>query len=131
MPKAITETLGLSVTRPCHDLFAFESRVVQCLGVIKDFVVNLAQLPMKSVMMDVVVTDIPPKFGVFLSRSWEKRVGGSLQMDLSYATIPIFGGVWKLNLGVRTITLTKISNYTCKITHKGDWIWSRTLICIE
>ena len=42
--------------------------------------------------MDVVVADIEPKFGMLLSRSWAKRVGGTLQMDLSYATIPIFGG---------------------------------------
>ena len=47
---------------------------------------------MKSVIMDVVVADITPKFGLLLSRSWEKNVGGTLQMDLSYATIPVFGG---------------------------------------
>ena len=92
MPKAIMEALGLSVTRPYLVLFSFDSRVVQCLGVIKDLVVNLKQLPMKSIMMDVVVVGIAPKFGMLLSRSWEKRVGGTLQMDLSYATIPIFRG---------------------------------------
>ena len=43
-------------------------------------------------MMDVVVADIEPNFGMLLSRSWAKRVGGTLKMDLSYATIPIFGG---------------------------------------
>ena len=47
---------------------------------------------MKSIIMDVVVTDITPKFGMLLSRSWAKKVGGTLQMDLSYATKPIFGG---------------------------------------
>ena len=55
-------------------------------------VVSLAQLPMKSVIMDVVVADITPKFGMLLSRSWAKKVGGTLQMDLTYATIPVFGG---------------------------------------
>ena len=43
-------------------------------------------------MMDIVVADIPPKFGLLLSRSWSKRMGGTLQMDLIYATIPMFGG---------------------------------------
>ena len=47
---------------------------------------------MKSVIMDVVVAVITPKFGLLLSRSWAKKVGGTLQMDLSYATIPVFGG---------------------------------------
>ena len=55
-------------------------------------VVSLAQLPMKSAIMDVVVADITPKFRMLLSRSWAKKVGGTLQMDLTYATIPAFGG---------------------------------------
>ena len=42
--------------------------------------------------MDVVVADIAPKFGMLLSRSWDKIVGGTLYMDLSYVTIRIFGG---------------------------------------
>ena len=42
--------------------------------------------------MATVVADIPPKFGLLLSRSWSKRLGGTLQMDLTYATILMFGG---------------------------------------
>ena len=78
--------------RPYHDLYAFDSREVKCIGVIKYLVVNLTQVPMKSVLMDIVVVDISPKFGMLLFRSWEKRVGGTLQMDLSYATILVFRG---------------------------------------
>jgi ribonuclease HI len=92
MPKAVMEELGLKVTRAYHDLYSFDSRRVQCLGVIKDLVVSLFQLPMKSMVMDIVVADVPPKFGMMLSRSWIKRLGGTLQMDLTYATIPVFGG---------------------------------------
>jgi hypothetical protein len=47
---------------------------------------------MKSVVMDIVVVDVPPKFKMLLSRSWIKRLGGTLQMDLSYATIVVLGG---------------------------------------
>ena len=42
--------------------------------------------------MDFVVVDITPMFGMLLSISWAKKVGGTLQMDLTYATIPVFGG---------------------------------------
>jgi hypothetical protein len=38
--------------------------------------------------MNVVVIDIPDAWGMLLSREWETTLGGSLQMDLSYATIP-------------------------------------------
>jgi ribonuclease HI len=92
MPKIVMDELGLEVTKTYHDLYSFDSRKVKCLGVIKDLVVSLFQLPMKSVVMDIVVVDVPPKFGMLLSRSWIKRLGGTLQMDLSYATIPVFGG---------------------------------------
>ena len=42
--------------------------------------------------MDVVVDDIPPKFGMLLLISWASKLKGKLQMDMSYATIPFFGG---------------------------------------
>jgi ribonuclease HI len=58
----------------------------------KDLVVSLFQLPMKSVVMDIVVVDAPPKFGMFLSRYWIKILGVTLHMDLSYAIIHVFGG---------------------------------------
>ena len=95
MPKEAMEALGITITKPYHDLYAFDSRAVKCLGVIKDMLVSLTQLPMKSVLMDVVIVDIYPKFGMVLSRSWERRVGGTLQMDLSYATILVFGGEYR------------------------------------
>jgi hypothetical protein len=69
MPKTVMEELGLEVTRAYHDLYSFDSRKFQCLGVIKDLVVTLFQMPMKSVVMDIVVADVPPKFGMLLSRS--------------------------------------------------------------
>jgi hypothetical protein len=92
MPKVVMEELGLEITKPYQDLYSFGSKKVKCLGLIKDLVVSLAQLPMKSVVMDIVVDDIATKFGMLLSRMWAKKVGGSLQMDLTYATIPFFGG---------------------------------------
>ena len=45
--------------------------------------------------MDMIVVDIPPKFGMLLSCSWSDKLGGSLQLDMSYATVPIFGGEYK------------------------------------
>jgi hypothetical protein len=58
---------------------------------IKDLVVNNAQIPVKSILMDVVVADVPAKYGMLFSRSWGAKLGGSLQLDMTYATISIFG----------------------------------------
>jgi hypothetical protein len=92
MPKIFMEELGLEVTKTYHNLYSFDFRKVKCLRVIKDLAVSLFQLPMKSVVMDILVVDVPPKFGMLLSRYWIKILGGMLHIDLSYATIPIFGG---------------------------------------
>jgi len=96
MPKAIMEKLGLDITRKYHDLYSFDSSRVKCIGLIKDLVVSLDQIPAKNVLMDVVVADIPPRFGMLLSRSWGAKLKGTLQLDFSYATIPVFGQMRKL-----------------------------------
>ena len=62
------DELGLDITKPYHDLFYFDSRKVKFLGLIKDLAITLSQLPMKSMMMDIVMADVPPKFGMLLSR---------------------------------------------------------------
>ena len=42
MPKAMMDELGLSITKPYHDFFSFDSRKVKFLHLIKDLVVNLS-----------------------------------------------------------------------------------------
>jgi len=63
------EQLGLQITRPYRSLYSFDSKRVKCLGMIKYLVVNLAQILAKSVLMEIVVADIPARFGMLLSRS--------------------------------------------------------------
>ena len=38
--------------------------------------------------MTVVVIDLPPVYGMLLSRKWAVGLGGYLMIDLSYACIP-------------------------------------------
>ena len=45
MPKAMMDELGLSITKPYHDLFSFDSWKVKYLVLIKDLAINLSQLP--------------------------------------------------------------------------------------
>jgi ribonuclease HI len=90
MPKAVMEKLGLEVTRAYKDLHSFESSKVRCIGLIKDLCITMVQIPAKNMVMDVVVADIPSKYGMLLSRSWVAKLRGTLQLDMSYATIPVF-----------------------------------------
>ena len=108
MPKVIMERLRLQVTRPYKDLFYFDSKRVQCIGLIKDVVVGLTQIPAKTIVVDIVVADILPKFGMLLSRSWATKIKGIIQMDLTYATIHVFGE--KRRLYWETIMAYMVSN---------------------
>ena len=74
MPKAIMEKLGLDITYKYHDLYSFDSGRVHCIGLIKDLVVSLDQIPAKNVLMDVFVADVPPQFEMLLSRSWGEKL---------------------------------------------------------
>ena len=90
MPKVIMDNLGLDITKPYKYLYSFDSRKVKCIGLIKDLVVSLHQIPEKSIFIDVVVADVPVKVGMLLSRSCATKLKGTLQMDIPYATIPVF-----------------------------------------
>jgi hypothetical protein len=67
MPKAVMEKLGMEVTRPYKDLHSFDSSKVIFIGLIKDLCITLVQIPEKSMVTDVVVADIPLKYGTLLS----------------------------------------------------------------
>jgi len=96
MPKSVMEKLNLDITRPYKDSFSNDSSQVKCLGLIKDLCVTLGQYPAKRILMDIMVADIPPMYGMLLTRSWGAKLQGSLQLDMSYVTISIFGQTKKL-----------------------------------
>ena len=45
MPKVITDNLWLEITKPYKDLYSFDSKKIKCLGLIRDLVVSLHQIP--------------------------------------------------------------------------------------
>jgi len=91
MCKDVMEKLGLDITRPYKDLYSFDSSKIKCIGLIKDLCITLEQIPTKIIVMEIVIVDIPLKHGIFLSRSWGAKLKDTLQLDMSYATIPLFG----------------------------------------
>ena len=66
-----------------------DSRPVESKGVIENLSMKLAAYPEIQLNMNVLVLDILDTWGMLLSREWAAKLGGSIQMDLSYATIPI------------------------------------------
>lgn len=92
MPKSVMVELRLDVTKLFCDLYFFDFRRVKFIGLIKYLSVSLTQIPNTILVMDIVVINITASYGMFLSRSWARKLGGTLQMDLSYTNIPLFKG---------------------------------------
>lgn len=57
-----------------------------------DLVRGMVHIPRKFLMLDVVIADVPPTYGMLLSINWGTSVGGNMKFELYYSTISIFGG---------------------------------------
>lgn len=88
MPLIIMKQLGLNITRPFKRVCGLNSKLVEVEDIIKDINISLARNPDRSLLMDVIVIDIHDVWGMLLSWKWRGTIGGHVQMDLSYATIP-------------------------------------------
>jgi hypothetical protein len=74
-------------------------------------------------VMDIVVADILLKYGMLLSRSQGDKLKGNLQLDMSYATIPIFGQQKRLYretlMKYMVNSQENIHNYPLYFVHSG------------
>jgi hypothetical protein len=98
MTKKVMEQLNLRISRPYHNICAMDSKTIEVHGLIKGLQVHLAAFPDIMFEMDIVVIDAPDAWGMLLNRKAAADLGGNLQMDLSYATLPTpDGNTFKLN----------------------------------
>jgi hypothetical protein len=88
MTKKVMEPLNLRISRPYHNICAMDSKTIEVHGLIKGLQVHLAVFPDIMFEMDIVVIDVSDAWGMLLNRKAAADLGGNLQMDLSYATIP-------------------------------------------
>jgi hypothetical protein len=92
MTLKVMKQLGLEITRPYGNVCGIDSKEIRVYGLIEDLLVHLARYLEIVIVMDVVVLDVLDTWGMILSRKWVATLGGTLHMDLSYATIPIGKG---------------------------------------
>jgi hypothetical protein len=59
---------GLKTTRPYINVFGIDSRAIKFCGLIKDLKVSLVAYPNISILMDIIVIDVPDAWGMLLSR---------------------------------------------------------------
>jgi hypothetical protein len=87
-------------------VFGFESRAIPTHGVIKNVEVCLEKYPERIIHIDIVVVDVPDVWGMLLSRNFASMLGGTLEMDLTYANIALNNG-----------TIGRLPNMQMTITH--------------
>jgi hypothetical protein len=98
MTKKVMEQWNLRISRPYHNICAMDNRTIEVHGLIKGLQVHLVAFPDIMIEMDIVVIDVPDTWGMLLNRKTTADLGGSLQMDLTYATIPTPNGLeFRLN----------------------------------
>lgn len=66
-----------------------DAREVPKIGIINSLPFKLVAYPDIEMTMIVLVVDIPPYYGMLLSRKWSAAMGASLQCNLSYITFHI------------------------------------------
>jgi ribonuclease HI len=75
-----------------------DSQTIEVFWLIKGLQVYLTAFPDIMIEMDIVVIDVPNLWGMLLNRKAAADLGGSIQMDLAYATLPTSdGGTFKLD----------------------------------
>ncbi|KAH9288089.1 hypothetical protein KI387_032206, partial [Taxus chinensis] len=72
MPAKVAHALGLTLTHTYGSCYSMESKEVPLVGRIKDAQVAFAALPEKKVLATILVADIPPSYGMLLSRNFCK-----------------------------------------------------------
>jgi hypothetical protein len=68
--------LGLNTTRPYGNVCGIDSRRVDVLGVCEYIEVLLIDFPHISVLMYILVIDVPDVWGILLSRTWSSTLEG-------------------------------------------------------
>jgi hypothetical protein len=84
----VMNQLGLEVTGTYANVCGFESKGIKVYDLMEGLEVNIVGYLDFPIVMDVIFVDVPDTWGMILSREWATTLGRSLQMDLSYVTIP-------------------------------------------
>lgn len=91
MLAGVKRELGMWVDTTYGRFYVMDNRSVPVVGIMKNVECKLASSPEASYKTGITIVDVPPHYGMLLSRQWSNLIGGHVQLDLSYATIPVNG----------------------------------------
>ena len=115
----VMKQLGLKTTQPYGNVCGIDSKKIKVLGVSEDIEVFLIDFPHISILMDIVVINVPDAWRMLLSRSWSIALGGFLSMDLTHAHIPMGIGTFKILYNRERISSHHLEHYVSR-SSKGQ-----------
>ena len=76
MPYSIAKALGLNLTKMHGRCYSMDAKQFPLLGQIKDAQVTLASHPEKKLLLTILVANILASYGLLLSKSFCRDLGG-------------------------------------------------------
>ncbi|XP_059068964.1 uncharacterized protein LOC131859349 [Cryptomeria japonica] len=97
MPEDVRRELRMHVDTPYGKYYAMDNRSVLVVGIMKDVEFGFPACLATTYKTNITVVQVPANYEILLSRQWSNLVGGHIQLDLSYATIPVEGTAVRIN----------------------------------
>ena len=107
MHYEVMKQLGLKVDTTQGRCYAMDQIQVVVIGTQSALPYRLSSYLDKDLTISVLVVDIPPQYGILLSRKWSASVGGIPQCDQSYATFHIEDKLIKINREPKSVYMIK------------------------
>lgn len=95
---AIAKALNLELTKTFGCFYSIDGKQVPLVGQVNDMQAILYVYPEKRLKLTILVVDIPASYGMLLSRTFCKDMGGEIRMDWSKAYILVGKKKIKLEL---------------------------------
>ena len=89
IPKAVANEMNLYITICIDGFIPLDSSFVHVIGSVKAIPITLNAFPNICVIQDIIMVDLPPLFGICLSREFTAKLGGYLALDYSNILLPL------------------------------------------
>lgn len=83
IPSSIAKALDLPMNDTFGHYYSMHAKKVPLLGQIKDSQVALVAFPNKILKLTILVANIPANYGMLLSRTFCRDLGGEIKLDWS------------------------------------------------
>ena len=118
MPTSVANALCLPLTKTFGRCYSMDAEQVPLLRQIKNAQVALVAYPSKILKLTILVAEIPASYGILLSRSFCKYMGGEIKLDWSSATIQVGDKKVKLDVEEKVkFTIMKLDDPTSQILY--------------